>query len=436
MNIKNNVSLTVAEAVELLAKLADSLEHKGEFAFDLKGQEVSIEAGSKLNALLSIKPDEFSIVFNWGEEPTSTEEDWRAPTEEQEEFHEPPKMVREVNIPERKISNQPQIKVDEPEKPNIATPNRALPDRMPLNTTTLPLDAGYWAPAFTSSDEAQWSPIPIEGELENKRWAADDQITSLSDLTPTSAKPKKSRKRRTDDDDLFSELDKLDQPNHKTKAKQEVKQDVEKVKIPENRVSAKPAARVASIPKPGSAQSSTGSTIPKPTKQNIPKAPPKTSSLQSSIPKPSSTPKSTETSDTETEDWVKPSEVLQKKNTQTSQNSRNIPTPNKPTGTSSIPAPSTKPKQGKRDTIPKPTSHNSTNSVPSPTGSKISEEVREWKEPSAEENATDDDWVRPSEFLKRSKEVEDEAVNRPPPKAPDAKDEEKDKKNKGWASWD
>lgn len=101
----------------------------------------------------------------------------------------------------------------------------------------------------------------------------------------------------------------------------------------------------------------------------------------------------------------------------------------------------------------------------------LAEEEEEWQEPSRDEIATDDDWVKPSEIIKQTQggevasfETEKEIVTekglkpsqiaeltedksaqppQPPrpkkpasaPKRPDAKQESKSKK-KGWASWD
>ncbi len=357
MNIKNTLSLTLSEAVELLSKIADSLEQKKEFAFDLKGQEVSVEVGSNMMAQMSISPDEFSIVFNWEMGTEDREENWRATFDDgiqgglavSEEYHEPPKMVREVNIPEQRTS-QPQIPFETP----VQTVRRALPDRMALNTSTLPLEGGYWTSAFTSNGDNQWSPVEVTSELENKKWEGDDQITSLKDITPRV--PGSSGTAKKEEDDLFSELDDLG----KKKQRSSRTPSVEKVSIPESNL--RPAGGILA---------------------------PSTTTQSWQEPKP----EENATSD----DWVKPSQFLNRE-----QEGRMT------TGVS------------KRQNIPVPSDETR-------GGSDV-----EWKEPTAEENVTDDDWVKPSEFLKRKTEGSDVA-SRPPPEAPDAKD--KDKKKKGWANW-
>ena len=78
----------------------------------------------------------------------------------------------------------------------------------------------------------------------------------------------------------------------------------------------------------------------------------------------------------------------------------------------------------------------------------IEEEITEWKEPSRDSISTDDDWVKPSEFLsskpRQTKPASkipkvskiEEKKNRPPPKAPDTVNKtEGKKKSKGWAKW-
>jgi len=392
MNIKNRVSLSIDEAVELLTKIADSLEMKGEFAFELKDQEVSIQAGTQLDAFLSLSPDEFSIVFKWGDQLQSTD------TSQEEEWHPP--------VDEDTAETAPSPVTQAPQQEAVVmdlTPRRALPDRMALNTTTLPLDAGYWAPAFTSGNETEWTPVEIRSDLENKKWASEDQITTLADLTPASAKPKKSGSKPVSDDDLFSELDNLDKKS-KPKSSVMAAEGLEKVEIP-NRATAQPAGSVTSIPKP--TQRSSASSSPR-----------------ASIPTPSQASSSREETSSSSDQWVKPSEVLKKpqktKETRKKASAMNIPSPKADHGTS------------KKSTIPVPKA-----TATQEPGKVMDAEVREWKEPSREDNVTDDDWIRPSEFLKRSKKEDqenDNAINRPPPKAPDA--EEEKKKKKGWASWD
>ena len=73
-------------------------------------------------------------------------------------------------------------------------------------------------------------------------------------------------------------------------------------------------------------------------------------------------------------------------------------------------------------------------------------EILQWTEPEAEED-TEDEWVKPSEFLKEKNKKTDKGSQppapkkqkkkskskktRPPPVAPDEDDDE----SKGWASW-
>ena len=62
--------------------------------------------------------------------------------------------------------------------PVMPSTKRALPDRMVLETSTLPLDGGYWNSAFTKDQASEWSPISIDDDLENKKWEV--QTTGLA----------------------------------------------------------------------------------------------------------------------------------------------------------------------------------------------------------------------------------------------------------------
>jgi hypothetical protein len=126
---------------------------------------------------------------------------------------------------------------------------------------------------------------------------------------------------------------------------------------------------------------------------------------------------------------------------------------------SGIPAPKTVDIAKKKATIPAPIKSGSKKlSIPKPNGQKSAtevsgsdiEEITEWKEPDREDISSGDDWVKPSEVLKKEKKSPkmlkmERATTAPPspiktkkekggpPKPPDKKGKKDDKK--GWADW-
>jgi hypothetical protein len=324
-----------------------------------------------------------------------------------------------------------------PKRPITPIPKarRALPDRMLLNTTTLPLEGGYWSPAFTKDAESQWTEILINQDLENKKWVSGDQVTTLSDLTPDQARPKTARSSPTkSDDDLFSELEELDQQKSRQMNNR-----------PEtsNRQNAAPAAQpFQNIPKPAQISSDQATLEAKNWKEPSPEE------------------------NVSSDDWVKPSEFLKQKQSPKDEALNSIPSPrriDKPasspppqsSGPHSIPHPKT------AETIPQPkkmkvdANKGESMSKTSPQA-QIVNEIRSWEEPKPEDNVSEDDWVRPSEFLQEPDKKESQPTNdsgipkppppsggvkkkvsRPPPKAPDAKKKsDEEDKEQGWASWD
>lgn len=380
MNIKNRLSLTRSEAVEILAKITDSLESKGEFAFDMKGQEVSIEVTDELIAQLSISPNEFSIIFSW-EDLKSEEPETVKPVAEVKPSKE--EVVEKIPVPGQtqmpRPAAGPQV-VAVKAKTTSKVVRRALPDRMLLNTTTLPLDAGFWESAFTSEAASQWTPIAINEELENTKWVAEDEITTLSDLTPTKAQPKKIRSSAVDDDDLFSELEDLRK----------------------ERSTVKPKPKKATPKSTPPATSTPAAAAPKTSTFSIPTPPPASGAAASSGPPTTPSPSSSG-----------PSAEQQPK-----------------------PSPSPIPQPGKVSvtTIPQPPGATLGGPPVPEQDLELQKDVENWQDPSEQANEEDNQLMKPSEFISaQDKKKEDEsAVNRPPPKAPDSKEDKK----KGWASWD
>ncbi|MHA2250375.1 MAG: hypothetical protein ACXAD7_08430 [Candidatus Kariarchaeaceae archaeon] len=371
MELKNKFTLSKAEAVSLLNNLANSLQETGQFQFGYKEQEISVDVGPILAVDLIFSTDYLSVVFNWDHKKEKEEEeektaDWRSKfdtdmkkaglpiqedvkeegVEEEQVFHPPPLMVPEVKLKEELEAEQEEVVVEIEEEPmaEVTVMTRKLPKRILLNTTTLPYDGGVWWPSFTLLENSSWTEILIDSELENTRWAAAEHITTLSDITPTAAKPVEPRSSQaTDEEDLFSDLDDLEQkPRPKKSRKRKgakpasltIEEDEDIVNwsepAPEDNVTGdnwvKPSEvlktkakdrGVASIPKPGDTMAKSS------------KLKEKESTLSSAVNKIEDDIKDwkdpSEQAVSDQDDWVRPSELHQKKGKKTS----SIPAPKK-----------------------------------------------------------------------------------------------------------
>ncbi|MCY3412507.1 MAG: hypothetical protein INQ03_12790 [Candidatus Heimdallarchaeota archaeon] len=457
MLIKNSFTLTQEEIAELFATLYDSLQADGTLQFQIKGSAAVLEVGPQLHTELSFSENSFSLSLSWSQDEDDSEEEpeleppvapvskvppTQAPAKEDEDWRaqfdrdmagmglsvgeEPPQaapqavpqaepkreqfipFVREVKLQEEEpeVETIPQSTY-QPEQeeivPTVTPSNRNLPDRMTLNTTTLSYDPGVWTSSFSIEEQQPktWYQIPIGEDLENKKWDVDDKDIA-SPIAPTT----KSALRRTTttrleagDDDLFSSLD---QPEEKiSKKKEKVQQKAEinrsehtKVKVTTPIPSAKKVViedQVSNWKEPEREDISTG------------------------------------------DDWVRPSEVLRKKKAKELRPRSDTPDVS-PSGTSPSAAPQATP---------------AADPTPSTKANEIISQVRHWEEPKREDIATEDEWVKPSEFLKRKQakamkppekteappeqKEESSARHRKPPVAPDKK--KKKDSEKGWASW-
>jgi hypothetical protein len=245
---------------------------------------------------------------------------------------------------------------------------------MILSTTTLPYDGGVWMPSFSHTSGSQWTEILIDTELENTKWGTSDQITSLSDLTPSEAKPIpiRSGQEIDEDDDLFSELDDLsDKTKTRTTRRRTPLSSSSQPKITTRR-SASPAAaipneNIATWEDPSGQESSTS------------------------------------------DELVKPSEILKEKRTRTHRSTSTIPQPSSATPRKK----SVKLMQDSEKTL-------------SSAVSQIEEDIKNWKEPSAKETSDESELVKPS-GIEKSKDKKStipspkkkSSKDRPPPPPPD-----------------
>ncbi|MDH5645559.1 MAG: hypothetical protein OEZ01_06100, partial [Candidatus Heimdallarchaeota archaeon] len=349
MIIKNTVKLTKEEIIDFFGFLAVNLEEKGTFEYNLKGNEAAIEVNSDCEVNLIISPNKFTIDFQWAS-TQSTQVDSDKNTSDQLESSEESnqyveyRMVREVKFPDENTVEETTVEKREEDSisPSITPPNRVLPNRKQLNTTTLPSEGGYWKSSFTKEDNSSWDALDINKDLENKKWEPTEKSTL--DLSPNRRTPDKK-----EDDDLFSDLGKLEDEHRTIKPSQ----------IASSGMGVKSSIRQSQDTNTSSPQSS--------------------------------------------ERLVKPSEFLKQK-TQNQGSTISSPPQSK----------STLEHSNQKISIPSPTSFSS-KSTKSP-------DVVEWKEPSREENSTEDQWVKPSQLFKK-KTADEEVIKkatRPPPKAPDA----------------
>lgn len=407
MKIKNSFELDPHETAELFYKLAESLKLNNSLDFEIKGNAASLEVGELLSTQLSFSETSFSLQFKWGKTEVEKEieeekgVDWRSQfdqdmqdagltVDEEKALIEELEPIIEEEMP---IIEEPSLPKEET-TPTPSVPLEPLPTRMVLGTTTLSYDPGYWTSSFSLDESTNtWDALLIGEDLENKKWDVDnDENISAPSIAP--ARQVRRSVEEDDDDDLFSDLDKLDE---KSPMKRETKV-----------INRKKHVKV----------SISGQAIPS-AKEIL-----DNEQIENwSEP----TPEDNTTND----DWVKPSEVLQKKNKEAKNKPTPIPGPIIPTSTP-------KPKKDvKKEKSELPT--------PSKSSNEILSEVSEWKEPE-DVTSDEDSWVKPSEFAKIQKKPKKDNIPTPdkskdprfkePPEAPDKKkNDKKDKKNKGWASW-
>lgn len=396
MELKNNFSLTKEEASNLLNNLANSLKNRGKFEISLQNQEISLDIGEELNATLIISESRFSVDFMWkleGVPAVKSEVDWREkfdkdmaesglPITDEPKTQGPAKTTASLPIPPSPTS-KPSGPIPANTIPTTTSPSmsevkseimkpRKLKEQMILETTTLPYDGGVWNPAFSLTYQSLWTEIGINNQLENTKWISDADLVSLD-------APLSPRQPASAEDDLFDDLDSEGPLSSRPSGRKTTRQTVTPAAMvfqtsPSNLDDASIAEAAAEWTEPA-AEEKTG------------------------------------------DDWVKPSEVLQKKKEKTAKIAKGKP-------------PSVVPPVGSLDR------------------KKAGTEILEWTEPEAEDESGDDS-VKPSEFLKQKNKESPKAAQppvpkkekkkkdskskktRPPPVAPDDDDD----KSKGWASW-
>ena len=402
MKIKNSFKLDSHETAELFYKLAESLKLNNRLDFEIKGNTASLEVGDILATQLSFSENSFSLQFKWEKQKETKKEesevddvDWRSQFDQ--DMHEAGLTVEEqsplIEEIEPVLEETPTISQEPTQEdeviPIITTPRPSLPKRMILGTTTLSYDPGYWTSSFAVEESVNtWDAIVIGEDLENKKWDVelDDNISA-----PSIAPARKIRRsvEEDDDDDLFSDLDKMDE-------KSPLKRDRKSIDRKKHSNIGTGGKNIPSVKKMVDTEQIENWSEP------------------------------TVEDNQTTDDWVKPSEVLKKKNKEAKNKPNPIPGPKIPTSTP-------KPKKDLKKEgygLPKP----------SISSDDIITEVKEWKEP--DDDISDaDTWVKPSEFTKNQKKPMKDTIPAPnkskdprhkkPPVAPD----KKKKDDKGWASW-
>lgn len=437
----NTHSLTKEEANELFQKLSQGFNDLGPLQLEIKGQNLEINIGKSLTTDVTFSLNNLSIVFNWTKEEEVKKDtmdiDWRTQfdddmaraglsiktdtkivSETEKTFERTPLMVPEVKLKEELESTDEIIEeydedvIDETEEliPVIEPPKRVLPERMVLSTTTLPYDGGIWMPSFTPNEESNWTEIIIDSKLENTKWATAEQITSLSDISPTPVKSSTHQRGSVrEDEDLFSDLSDFDEKSNKRT-------------ITQTRTKNK-SKRTSTPPKATPQVSTSSGEI---NELNLEEAA-------------ANWKEPTAEENVSGDAWVKPSEVLKRKRTTVGKKVPSVPQPK-----SQIDNTTDKKRAARLQ---------KTETTLSSALTKKPEEIQDWKEPTAEDNVTEDVWVKPSEILKKKKvkKISKKKVKkaskkksipspkkrvldkkkRPPPTAPDQKEDQK----KGWAEW-
>lgn len=381
MRIKNSFTLDRNELAKLFLDLAEGLMQSRKLEIQLQGVAASLDVGDQLNTNLEFSEETFALSMVWTNtqeevitSPAEVSDDWRsqfdqdmaeaglAVKEEKKEFI---PLVKEVVIPEREVQSATYGDVSEEVE-------MMMPDRMPLNTTTLSYDAGMWLTAFQNEPaQSVWEEITIDYDLDNKKWDVTEEELESSAIAPTTPTTRRRAAKPTSssDDDLFSSLDDIDSKTPKKKERKPVMTSVDRNQHEKVKVNAPgiPSAKkvmqneqVQNWKEPSREENQTG------------------------------------------DNWVKPSEVLRRKN-------KGISTPPAPGATGGV-------------KLPKPS------------------QVNNWKEPNASDE-TEDSWVKPSDRLKQeskktsipSPSKSNDPKYSKPPVAPDRKKKKKD--DKGWAEW-
>lgn len=339
MILKNQFEVSYEEAILLLENITQSLQLDRSFSFEMKGHEAKVEVEEPLHLSLTISPNRFSIEFQWGEikdeqedktaEIEEGETDWRdsfdqdledsagiVVDDESEEPHEFHPYVKEVILPEELRAAEVEEVEEEDEyeevTPSVQPPTRALSQKMPLNTTTLSFEGGFWTPAFSIEEiNSEWSLVNIDQELDNRRWDPSEDFGSPTVKQPAS---RRAQSGGTTDEDLFSGLDELSTERSSV--------------VPKTKTSETPSKPTTSK----AAKKPPGPGIPAPRAVDIAKkkatipAPMKSGSKKLSIPKPDGVKSATAPNNdieeitqwrepdrediSSGDEWVKPSEVL------------------------------------------------------------------------------------------------------------------------------
>ncbi|MHA2029561.1 MAG: hypothetical protein ACW99Q_09235 [Candidatus Kariarchaeaceae archaeon] len=413
MELKNNFSLSKDEASDLLYNVANSLKNRGKFEISLPNQEISLNIGEEFNATLIVSDTRFSLDFNWiGSEVKEEEEsvDWRQQFDkDMAEAGLPISESESIPVPAAATSKPSQVPSSPQSSVTAAITElqgqglgpRRVAERMILETTTLPYEGGVWNPAFNLSHALHWTEIGIDNKLENTKWISEEELEAME------AAPRSPRKAISEEveADLFEDLDDDSIPINSVKRPQGG------IRRRTTRQVVTPAAMIHHV-------STIGSDIDE---KSISEAAAEWSE-----------PEKEKTDD----EWVKPSEFIQKKAEATTEEPK-LDQPGK-----------TEPK---RDLTPPPVTIHKT--------VKLEDEILDWKEPGATESK--EEMVKPSEILKQKnrkrqtkspstipktpptpKTPSTQKKSRPPPVAPDKPPSPKKKKkdeedeNKGWATWD
>ncbi|OLS23636.1 MAG: hypothetical protein HeimC2_25400 [Candidatus Heimdallarchaeota archaeon LC_2] len=395
MELKNNFSVTKEEASNLLNNLANSLKNRGKFEITLANQEISLDIGEELSATLVISETNFSVDFTWKRAGTksSTDVNWR------EKFD---KDMADAGLP---ITDE----IKSPGKARATSSLRSPPGPTPKSSGPIPANTipstptpsvpkikskGLGPRKLKEQMTLETTTLPYEGGV----WNPAFSLTHQTHWTEIGINNQLENTKWITDADIVS-LDAPGSSRQPTSDNDDLFTDLDSVDPLSSRPSGKKGSKQAVTP-----AAMLFNTSP--------------SDLDDASIAEAAAEWSEPSSEENTGDeWVKPSEVIKKKKAKVAKIAK---------GTKSKVVP--------------------------PVGSldqkEAGSEILQWTEPEAEED-TEDEWVKPSEFLKENKKTDKGSQppvpkkqkkqkkdskgkkTRPPPVPPDDDDD----KSKGWASW-